>query len=339
MTRAVTHLSFEHGVMRELAGDLGAHLKYVARELGITATQHGDELRLASDNGRHILAATLFTQLATLASDGRAVHPADVRDGLRMLQLDPTTDLVSVFRDALLLDVRRRPITARTPNQAKYVEALRRSDVVFGVGPAGTGKTYLAMAAAVAALKRGDCRRIVLTRPAVEAGEKLGFLPGDLADKVDPYLRPLFDALGDMIDAEELGRLMERRVIEIAPLAFMRGRTLNDCHVVLDEAQNTTIAQMKMFLTRLGERGRMVITGDVSQVDLPRHQRSGLGHALAVLTHIEGVEAVRLTSDDVVRHSLVARIIEAYEADQEGVGSGGGRSSRGPGSTGRSKAR
>ena len=250
--------------------------------------------------------------LGRLAADGRRIHPTDVRDGLRILQQDPGVDLMSYFKDVVVVGVKKRPITARTVNQRRYIEELRRRDIVFGVGPAGTGKTYLAVAMAVAQLQKGACKRILLTRPAVEAGEKLGFLPGDLTEKVDPYLRPLFDALRDMVEPADLSRMLERGIIEIAPLAFMRGRTLDDAHVVLDEAQNTTVEQMKMFLTRLGERGRMVITGDVSQVDLPNHRRSGLAHALHVLRDVRGIGVVRLTTADVVRHPLVARIIEAY---------------------------
>ncbi|MBX2800944.1 MAG: PhoH family protein [Myxococcales bacterium] len=205
-----------------------------------------------------------------------------------------------------------RPITPRSGGQRAYVDALRNHEVVFGVGPAGTGKTYLAMAVAVAALKRGKVRRLILTRPAVEAGEKLGFLPGDLSEKVDPYLRPLFDALADMLPHERVTRMMERRVIEVAPLAFMRGRTLNQAYVVLDEAQNTTREQMKMFLTRLGEGSSMVITGDTTQIDLPRKGDSGLVHAVRVLSDVERIGIVKLGSRDVVRHTLVSQIVEAY---------------------------
>jgi phosphate starvation-inducible PhoH-like protein len=206
-------------------------------------------------------------------------------------------------------------VTPRTAGQRAYVDQLRRHDVVFGVGPAGTGKTYLAVAMAAAALLRGDVKRIVLTRPAVEAGEKLGFLPGDLAEKIDPYLRPLYDALFDVLGAERTARLLERQVIEVAPLAFMRGRTLAEAYVILDEAQNTTIEQMKMFLTRLGERSRMVVTGDPSQVDLPRGAPSGLADALRVLDGVPTVAVARFTAADVVRHPLVADIIGAYERD------------------------
>ncbi len=306
-------------VVRELGGELGAHIKWVAAELNIDIHQRGTTLSFVSGNGAHELAYKLFRQLAVLAKDGRRIHPNDVRHGLRILANDPTADLVSWFRDAVLIDIRKRPITPRSANQRLYVHTMREHDVVFGIGPAGTGKTYLAMAMAMASYKAGECKRIVLTRPAVEAGEKLGFLPGDLTEKVDPYLRPLYDALADMVDAAELERMLERRLIEIAPLAFMRGRTLGDAFVVLDEAQNTTVEQMRMFLTRLGERGRMVITGDPSQVDLPRGRRSGLLHATQILEGVPHIGLVRFTKVDVVRHPLVAAIIEAYESDDERV--------------------
>jgi phosphate starvation-inducible PhoH-like protein len=304
-------------VMREIVGELGAHLQWVREALGIEVHQRGDTITFTSDDGSGELAAQLFSQLAELAGDGRRVRMSDVRHGLRILRGDPQADIAAWFREAIILDVRRRPITARSINQRAYVDTLRAFDVVFGVGPAGTGKTYLAMAMAVKALKNGDAKRIVLTRPAVEAGEKLGFLPGDLTEKVDPYLRPLFDALSDMLPEDEIARLLERRTIEVAPLAFMRGRTLSEAFVVLDEAQNTTVEQMRMFLTRLGNRGRMVITGDPSQVDLPSGRPSGLAHALRILEPVEAVGVVRFSSEDVVRHPLVAAIINAYEKDDK----------------------
>ncbi|MFM2160610.1 MAG: hypothetical protein RLZZ383_122, partial [Pseudomonadota bacterium] len=213
----------------------------------------------------------------------------------------------------LVLDQRKRPVTARSPGQAAWVEIMRTHAMAFGVGPAGTGKTFLAMVMALTQLRRGSVKRIVLTRPAVEAGEKLGFLPGDLAEKVDPYLRPLFDAMGEIADPREIAELMSRGMIEVAPLAFMRGRTLQDAFVVLDEAQNTTVEQMKMFLTRLGDRSRMIITGDPSQVDLPRGQRSGLVHALEVLDGAPGIGVARMQAVDVVRHPLVATVLARWD--------------------------
>ena len=317
MTEPVTEmLEFDDAhVLREIAGEFGAHLKWVADTLGITIAQRGTVLRFGSADGSHGVAMRLFSELGALAGAGHRIHPTDVRDGLRILAADPAADLGAFFRDAVIFDVRKRPIAARTANQRSYLAALRAHDVVFGIGPAGTGKTYLAMASAVASLKKGAVRRIVLTRPAVEAGEKLGFLPGDLTEKVDPYLRPLFDALGDMVEPTELEMWMEKGIVEVAPLAFMRGRTLNDAYVVLDEAQNTTVEQMKMFLTRLGDRARMVITGDPTQTDLPSRQASGLAHAVHILRDVPLVGIATLTREDVVRHPLVAAIIEAYEAD------------------------
>jgi phosphate starvation-inducible PhoH-like protein len=314
-------IELDAAVAKEIAGDLGGNLRLIREALGVQVQVRGGTLRLVTEPGdrpdheRLDLATRLIGQLARMALEGRPIHPSDVRDGLRILTAEPDTDLSSFFRDVVVVDARRRPITARTPNQRKYVAAMRRSELVFGVGPAGTGKTFLAMAHAVALLKKGAIRRLILSRPAVEAGEKLGFLPGDLTEKVDPYLRPLMDALGEMLDRDELTALLAKGTIEVAPLAFMRGRTLQDAFVVLDEAQNATVAQMKMFLTRLGSASRMVINGDPSQVDLPRDQRSGLAHAVDLLTGVQGVDVVYLDSEDVVRHPLVARIIKAYDAE------------------------
>ena len=258
-------------------------------------------------------ACRVLNQLFHLALDGRRLTATDVLHSMAILKADPQADLTAYFDEVILLGVNQRPITPRSPGQRDYFRVLKAHDVTFGVGPAGTGKTYLGMAVAVAALKAGDVRKIILTRPAVEAGEKLGFLPGDLNEKVDPYLRPLFDALEDMVPHDRLERLYERGGIEIAPLAFMRGRTLDDAYVVLDEAQNTTRAQMKMFLTRLGVGGKMVVTGDITQIDLPRREDSGLVEALRMAEGLKGVGVVRLSRTDVVRHPLVGEIIEAYD--------------------------
>ena len=248
---------------------------------------------------------------------GRPLQASDVQYFLRQAREDKAGGVVAqagkVLSDTLVTTERGKPIGPRTSGQKGYVEALRRSEMVFSIGPAGTGKTYLAVAAAAEALKSKKVTRIVLTRPAVEAGERLGFLPGDLEAKVDPYLRPLYDALYDMFDVEKAQKMFERKVIEVAPLAYMRGRTLNDSFVILDEAQNTTPAQMKMFLTRMGFGSRMVVTGDVTQTDLPAGQESGLRVASRILPGIAGIEFVHLGKEDIVRHSLVQRIIEAYE--------------------------
>lgn len=284
----------------------------IGRGLGVEVSHRGDTLRFAGGARAVDVACRTVSQLYTLVQEGHTLHPMDVRHSLRILRDDPASDLRSFFADTILTNLDNRPIAPRSAGQRAYVHALRAHDIVFGVGPAGTGKTYMAMAMAVAALKRGDVKRIILTRPAVEAGEKLGFLPGDLSEKVDPYLRPLYDALADMIPQDRVVRLLEKQVIEVAPLAFMRGRTLDRAYVVLDEAQNTTREQMKMFLTRMGNGSRMVITGDVTQIDLPRRSDSGMVEGLRILEGVERIGVVHLTSRDVVRHPLVAEIIDAY---------------------------
>jgi phosphate starvation-inducible PhoH-like protein len=316
-----TALEFDdHTLTRELVGELGSHLRIIEEALGVDVSQRGNVLSI-SGNGDREAASHVLRELYALASRGRALHPNDVQHAVRILRAEPHADLHRYFDDHILASVRGRPITPRSSGQRAYLDKLRRHDVCFGVGPAGTGKTYLAMAVAVAALQRGEVKKLVLTRPAVEAGEKLGFLPGDLNEKVDPYLRPLYDALSDMIPAERVQRMLERGTIEVAPLAFMRGRTLADAYVLLDEGQNTTREQMKMFLTRLGEGSKMVITGDVTQIDLPRRSDSGMVHALEVLSSVGRVGVATLTAGDVVRHPLVAEIIEAYaEEGDEGQG-------------------
>ncbi len=259
------------------------------------------------------LARRVLEQLYGLVQEGRTIQARDVREALRIVVEKPEAELKEVYKDVLSSVGSRHAIGAKNLSQRRYVEAMCDHDLVIAVGPAGTGKTYMAMAMAVAALNRREVSRVILTRPAVEAGEKLGFLPGDLADKVNPYLRPLYDALHDMMDIDKANRLMERGIIEVAPLAFMRGRTLNDCFVILDEAQNTTSEQMKMFLTRLGFNSKAVITGDLTQIDLGRETRSGLVEACQVLDGIEGIGFMRFTDADVVRHPLVQSIIRAYE--------------------------
>ena len=311
----VEELELGLDVMREVGGDLGAHLRLVAEAHGVAVVARGTTVRVAGEDRAAIARAMdAVRTLVTLAEGGRGVHPRDVRDVLRVQAADPGADVGQTLRDVLVLDQRKRPVTARSPGQAAWVEIMRTHAMAFGVGPAGTGKTFLAMVMALTQLRRGSVKRIVLTRPAVEAGEKLGFLPGDLAEKVDPYLRPLFDAMGEIADPREIAELMSRGMIEVAPLAFMRGRTLQDAFVVLDEAQNTTVEQMKMFLTRLGDRSRMIITGDPSQVDLPRGQRSGLVHALEVLDGAPGIGIARMQAVDVVRHPLVATVLARWDA-------------------------
>jgi phosphate starvation-inducible protein PhoH and related proteins len=244
---------------------------------------------------------------------GTSMNEDDIENSIRVMRDHPDVALSQVLQPIVITAGAGRQITPRGLAQKNYVQAIQTHDIVFGVGPAGTGKTYLAMATAVAALTSQRVKRIILTRPAVEAGEKLGFLPGDMADKVDPYLRPLYDALHDMLPAQRVFGLIERGTIEVAPLAFMRGRTLNDSFIILDEAQNTSIAQMRMFLTRIGQRSKAVITGDVTQVDLPRGVQSGLSDAVELLGEIDGLARCRFTSADVVRHALVQRIVDAYD--------------------------
>jgi len=295
-------------------GEFGANLKLIERTFGVAVRQRGDTIRV--DEGRGAgPALNALRQLLHLVRTGHPLHAADVEQALRIFGADPSADLGDYFNDTVVVTVTGRSVTPRTAGQRHYVDLLRRFPVVFGVGPAGTGKTYLAVASAASALLKGEVKRIVLTRPAVEAGEKLGFLPGDLNDKIDPYLRPLYDALFDVLGPERTARLLERQVIEVAPLAFMRGRTLSEAYVILDEAQNTTVEQMKMFLTRLGDRSRMVVTGDLTQIDLPRGSGSGLVDAVRVLDGVERIAIARFTAADVVRHPLVADIIGAYERD------------------------
>ena len=257
-------------------------------------------------------ASHLLLGLYDLTESGFDLRTRDVDHAARLVANDHQADVRGFLNHTIVVDTHGRPITPRTAGQRHYVQAIDSFDIVFGVGPAGTGKTYVAVAKAIEALTNGDVRKIVLTRPAVEAGEKLGFLPGDLQEKVDPYLRPLFDAVGDMLDPGRIERLFERGVIEVAPLAFMRGRTLDSAFVILDEAQNTSVSQMKMFLTRLGNGSKMVMNGDVTQVDLPRGQRSGLIDAIEVLADVPAIGLIELDETDVVRHPLVSAIIKAY---------------------------
>jgi phosphate starvation-inducible PhoH-like protein len=296
-----------------LYGENDRTLRILEKELGIDAHARGNEVRLVGGVHEVALARKVLEELYGVLQAGNPVHASDVRSAVRMVTEKPDVDLQGVYEDVLDSVGSRRRIAARTLAQRRYIELMRSRDIVLAVGPAGTGKTYLAMALAIAALNRHEVARVVLTRPAVEAGEKLGFLPGSMAEKVDPYLRPLYDALNDMMPIEKANRLMERGVIEVAPLAFMRGRTLNDSFVILDEAQNTTSEQMKMFLTRLGFDSKAVVTGDITQIDLPVEKRSGLVEALDVLREVEGIGFMHFSERDVVRHPLVQSIIRAYE--------------------------
>jgi phosphate starvation-inducible PhoH-like protein len=299
-------------LFRELLGQQDEHVKLLERHVGVRIEVTDGSLTLHGDPVESELVGRVLTQLYGLLEQGYPIYASDVDYALRILSSDRAARLRDIFLDTVFISANKRVITPKSVMQKAYIDAVRNFDIVFGIGPAGTGKTYLAMAMAVAELMKNNFSRIVLTRPAVEAGEKLGFLPGDLAEKVNPYLRPLYDALHEMVDFDRARRMLERGTIEVAPLAFMRGRTLNDSFVILDEAQNTTTEQMKMFLTRLGYGSKAVVTGDVTQVDLPAGKASGLKEAQAVLGHIQGIRFVRFTERDVVRHPLVQEIITAY---------------------------
>ncbi len=301
------------GAAAVVFGQHGEHLKVVQRELGVKTHVRGNEVTLLGDEHDVALGKTLLEQLYGMAKRGQPLGPDDLSRAVHVLRQNGDAELKDVFSDTVLVSPRARRIAPKSLAQKRYVEAIRQSDMVFGIGPAGTGKTYLAMAMAVRALLEREVKRIVLARPAVEAGEKLGFLPGTMAEKVNPYLRPLYDALHDMMDFDRAEALIEKGVIEVAPLAFMRGRTLNDAFVILDEAQNATSEQMRMFLTRLGFESKAVVTGDVTQVDLPTGQKSGLLEARELLHDIDGIAFCTFTEVDVVRHPLVQKIILAYE--------------------------
>jgi phosphate starvation-inducible PhoH-like protein len=297
-----------------LTGPNGSRLALIERLCGVQAGLRGQVVHLQGRDEDVWLAQRAISELIDVLRSGAALSDRDVESSVRILREHPEVKLADVFAPLAVAAATGKQIAPRGIAQRFYVQAIQSHDLVFGVGPAGTGKTYLAMAMAVAALNAQRVKRIVLTRPAVEAGERLGFLPGSMTEKVDPYLRPLYDALHDMLPAQRVFGLIERGTIEIAPLAFMRGRTLHDSMVILDEAQNTTVGQMRMFLTRLGERSKAIITGDVTQVDLPYGTRSGLADAVDLLRGIEGIAICTFSSTDVVRHPLVQRIVEAYDA-------------------------
>ncbi|MGQ9858700.1 MAG: PhoH family protein [Thermodesulfobacteriota bacterium] len=296
-----------------LFGRNNEHLRIISRQVGVRLNARGNVLRIQGEEPDVALAEDLLKQLYGILQKGRPIYETDVSYAVRMLSQDRNIKLEAIFLDTIFVSAKNKVITPKSLNQKNYIDAIRTHDMVVGIGPAGTGKTYLAMAMAVSFLLRKEVHRIVLTRPAVEAGEKLGFLPGDLAEKVNPYLRPLYDALHDMMDFDKAASLMQRGDVEVAPLAFMRGRTLNDAFVILDEAQNTTSEQMKMFLTRLGFGSKAVITGDITQIDLPSGSRSGLVEVSQILRGVEGIKFVYFTEKDVVRHPLVQEIILAYE--------------------------
>jgi phosphate starvation-inducible PhoH-like protein len=309
-----TRLTFSDiELARRLFGEQDNHLKRLSDLLGIVVQSRGNTIHLKGEEVAVDLSRRVLEQLYGLLKEKYPVYPNDVDYALRILRENHTADLKKIFLDTVYITAKKRAITPRNQSQKAYIEAIRNYDIVFGIGPAGTGKTYLAMAMAVSALSKGTVNRIILTRPAVEAGESLGFLPGDLTDKVDPYLRPLYDALHDMMRFEKVAALMQNGVIEVAPLAFMRGRTLNEAFIILDEAQNTTTEQMKMFLTRIGFNSKAVVTGDITQIDLPTGKSSGLVEAKDILTPVTGIQFIHFTRQDVVRHRLVQDIINAYE--------------------------
>ncbi len=300
-------------VARSLFGEQNRHLKIVADALDVQIHAKGNSVTIRGDTITTQLVERLLKELYALIEEGFPIYETDIDYAISILSGNDRVKLKDIFLDTVYITSQKRPITPKGMAQKKYIDAMRNFDIVFSIGPAGTGKTYLAMAMAVSLLTKGHVNRIILTRPAVEAGESLGFLPGDLYEKVNPYLRPLYDALHDMMHFEKASRLIEQGAIEVAPLAFMRGRTLNDSFVILDEAQNTTSEQMKMFLTRLGFSSKAVITGDITQIDLPNGKISGLVQAHAILQAIDGVSFIMFGKRDVVRHRLVRDIIKAYE--------------------------
>lgn len=299
---------------QKLFGMNDRNMSVLEQELSVSAMLRGQELRLTGSEENIALAEQVIQRLLTLLSRGENIDPLRIRYAIQMAREGSIDQLDQLDgNDVIAFTHRGRPIRSKTVGQRAYVNAVRTHELTLTIGPAGTGKTYLAMCLAVVALKNKEIERIVLTRPAVEAGEKLGFLPGDMSQKVDPYLRPLYDALYELMGTDAYQKLAERGTVEVAPLAFMRGRTLNDAFIILDEAQNATPEQMKMFLTRLGANSRCVVTGDISQTDLPKDKKSGLSEAIEVLRDVSGVAVVELTAKDVVRHELVQRIVRAYE--------------------------
>ncbi|MBS4022762.1 MAG: PhoH family protein [Dethiobacter sp.] len=304
--------------IRQLLGKFDQHVTLLDRYFQVKVIPRGDFIVLEGDRDDVEKVALLFEELLWLLRQGQQPTIPDVEYAIELIRAGQAEKLRSLFGDLVFITPRGKKIKPKTIGQKGYIEAIRRNDIVFGIGPAGTGKTYLAMTMAVKALKDKTVQRLILTRPAVEAGENLGFLPGDLQEKVDPYLRPLYDALYDLLGVEVYRSYMEKGIIEIAPLAYMRGRTLDDSFIILDEAQNTTAEQMKMFLTRMGFGSRAVITGDITQIDLPRGRFSGLAQIQAILNKVQGISFIYLTDQDVVRHPLVQKIIRAYEEYEQG---------------------
>ena len=317
-------LEFDDNLLLPLLyGERDQHLARIERQLGVSVTTRGNRLAISGSASATGVAQLALSKLYYGLKRGQEVDLPAVEAAVRLASAELAEEGPNLWQETATFRTRKRRIEARSPGQNLYIRALHENELVFGLGPAGTGKTYLAVAAAVDLLMTGRVERIILSRPAVEAGERLGFLPGDLRDKVDPYLRPIFDAFNDMLPADQLAKRLGNGEIEVAPIAFMRGRTLSHAFVILDEAQNTTPVQMKMFLTRLGEGSRMVITGDPTQVDLPPGTRSGLTEALETLKGVSGIATVRLSVEDVVRHDLVSRIVRAYQAREQAISAGG----------------
>jgi phosphate starvation-inducible PhoH-like protein len=309
-----SHIAISDGaLMQLLAGETNKNFKTIEKRLDVVIAHHTTGLTITGQDGAVDLATDLLQQVKDLLARGEHLFPGDLERAIEMLSANKKLRLEELFRDQVKIGGRKYPIVPKTFRQKQYIESIEENDIVFGIGPAGTGKTYLAMAVAVSALLKKEVKRIILCRPAVEAGEKLGFLPGDMAEKVNPYLRPLYDALHDMVDPERAKEMVERGTIEVAPLAFMRGRTLSNAFVILDEAQNTTPVQMKMFLTRLGFGSKCFITGDITQIDLPYGVTSGLIDASRRLKNIERLSFINFSAEDVIRHPLVARIVLAYD--------------------------
>ena len=306
-------------------GSFDENIRLIESELHVAVTNRDGELKITGEAENVLLAARALKALLALSAKGEPINEQNVRYVLSLTRAGQEEKVADLARDVVCITAKGRPVKAKTIGQRKYVESIQKNTVTIGVGPAGTGKTYLAVAAAVAAFREKSIDRIILTRPAVEAGERLGFLPGDLQSKVDPYLRPLYDALFDTLWADTYNKYLERGNIEVAPLAYMRGRTLDNSFIILDEAQNTSREQMKMFLTRMGFGSKVVITGDVTQIDLPADKVSGLKEAVRVLRDVEGIGICGLTQDDVVRHVMVQRIIKAYEDDEKRRAGGGGK--------------
>lgn len=298
-------------------GPKNSNLPLFESELDVTLNTRGKQLIINGTEESIIQLGEIIAQLELLVENKKNIKPMDIINAVRLSKDGKLDQFIRMYEMEITRDYNGRPIRVKNLGQGNYVQSVKDNDIVFGVGPAGTGKTFLAVAMAVASLRRGEVKRIILTRPAVEAGENLGFLPGDLKEKVDPYLRPLYDSLYTILGVEHTSRLMERETIEIAPLAYMRGRTLDDAFVILDEAQNTTIQQMKMFLTRLGFGSKMIINGDITQIDLPRGTKSGLIHGHRTLTDIRGIGVVNFDAADVIRHPLVSRVINAYEEQEK----------------------